>query len=126
MNKIGVNIRKIREQKGYSQEYLANQLNISQASYARLESEDTKITVDRLFKIAEILKTEATYFFNAAKLSIQNQNNHAGAYGNGYVQHLTIENKETTHKLITSYEERLKEKDEQISLLKTLLNHQKI
>ncbi|WGU68305.1 helix-turn-helix transcriptional regulator [Capnocytophaga canimorsus] len=63
MNKIGFNIRKIREQKGYSQEYLANQLNISQASYARLENQDTKITVDRLFQIAEILKTEVTDFF---------------------------------------------------------------
>ncbi|AEK23739.1 Uncharacterized HTH-type transcriptional regulator y4wC [Capnocytophaga canimorsus Cc5] len=126
MNKIGFNIRKIREQKGYSQEYLANQLNISQASYARLENQDTKITVDRLFQIAEILKTEVTDFFNASKLNIQNQNNHAGSYGNGYVQHLTIENKETTDKLITSYEERLKEKDEQINLLKTLLNHLKI
>ncbi|WGU71644.1 helix-turn-helix transcriptional regulator [Capnocytophaga canimorsus] len=36
---------------------------MSQASYARLENQDTKITVDRLFQIAEILKTEVTDFF---------------------------------------------------------------
>jgi transcriptional regulator with XRE-family HTH domain len=52
MNKIGFNIRKNREIKGFSQDYMANVLNISQASYARLENEDTKITVERLYKIA--------------------------------------------------------------------------
>ena len=94
MDRIGFNIRRIREQKGFSQEYLASQLNISQASYARLENETTKITIDRLYQIAKILNTEITDFFNVNKLHIQQQTNYEGAYGNGYVQNLTIENKE--------------------------------
>ncbi|GIZ14676.1 helix-turn-helix domain-containing protein [Capnocytophaga catalasegens] len=121
MYRVGFNIRKIREQKGFSQEYLASQLNISQASYARLENETIKITVDRLFQIAEILHTEVTDFFNDSKFHIQQQTNYEGSYGNGYVQNLTIENKEVTNKLIESYESRLKEKDEQIAFLKSLL-----
>lgn len=127
MNNIGFNIRKIREQKGFSQEYMANVLNISQASYARMENEETKITVERLQKIAEILQTSIIDFFNSDKFTIHNQN-YEGAYGNGYVQNLNIENKEATEKLIASYEERikeyqerLKEKDEQIALLKALV-----
>ena len=67
MNKIGFNIRKVRESKGFSQEYMANVLDISQASYARLENEDTKVTVDRLQKIAEILETSIIDFFDAPK-----------------------------------------------------------
>ncbi len=63
MNSIGLNIRRIREQKGVSQEYVASRLDISQASYARLESEETKITVERLLKISEILETDITEFF---------------------------------------------------------------
>lgn len=121
MNNIGVNIRRIREQKGFSQEYLADMLDISQASYARLESEETKITVERLFKIAEVLETEITDFFNVTKVGVQTQNNYEGSYGNGYIQNLTIENKEATAKLIESYELRIKEKDEQISFLKSLI-----
>ena len=35
---IAKNIRKYREIKGYSQEYVAHQLNINQASYAKLEN----------------------------------------------------------------------------------------
>ncbi|EKB59461.1 helix-turn-helix domain-containing protein [Bergeyella zoohelcum] len=128
MNSLGFNIRKIREQKGFSQEYMANVLNISQASYARMENEETKITVERLQKIAEILETSIIDFFNNDRYIINNQN-YDNAYGNAYVQNLTIENKDANEKLIASYEqriseyqERLKEKDEQISFLKTLIS----
>lgn len=127
MDNIGFNIRKIREQKGFSQEYMANILNISQASYARMENEETKITVERLQKIAEILETSIVDFFNNDRYIIHNQN-YDSSYGNAYVHNLTIENKEATEKLIASYEERikeyqerLKEKDEQITLLKALV-----
>ena len=42
---IGKNIRKFRELKGYSQEYMANEMELTQASYAKLESNSTKISV---------------------------------------------------------------------------------
>lgn len=122
MNNIGFNIRKIREQKGFSQEYMANVLNISQASYARMESEETKITVERLQKIAEILETSIIDFFNNDRYIIHNQN-YDNSYGNAYVHNLTIENKEATEKLIKSYEIRIKEKDEQIAFLKSLIKN---
>jgi len=114
MNKIGFNIRKIRESKGFSQDYMANVLDISQASYARIENEDTKVTVDRLYKIAEVLDTNIIDFFNTDRMIIQNQNNYEGSYGNGYVKNLTIENKEI-------YEKLLKSKDEQIEVLTKLI-----
>lgn len=117
MNKTGFNIRKVRERKGFSQEYMANSLEISQASYARLENEDTKITVERLYKIAEILDTSIIDFFDVDKISIQTQNNNEGAFGNGsYIQNLHIENKEIYEKLLIS-------KDEQIALLNKLIEN---
>lgn len=115
MNKTGINIRKIREPKGFSQDYMASVLNISQASYARLENEDTKVTVERLYKIAEILDSNIIDFFDADRLVIQTQNNNDGSFGNGYVQNLHIENKE-------AYEKLLKSKDEQIDLLKKMID----
>ena len=111
-NSVGFNIRKVRELKGFSQDYMAEKLKISQASYARIENEHTQITVNRLFELAEILNTDILDFFDVNRFC---------SYGNGYIQNLVVENKEIIEKLINSYEERLKEKDEQISLLKSLI-----
>ena len=104
MNNIGAHIKRIREQKGYSQEFMALQLNISQASYARMENQEIKLSVDRLQKIADILETDVFSLWDSSKLTIQNQTNHDGAYGNGYVKNLYIENKETLKKLIQTLE----------------------
>jgi transcriptional regulator with XRE-family HTH domain len=53
---IAAAIRKKREQKNYTQEYLAYKLNISQNAYSKIELGYTKITVERLFQIAEVLE----------------------------------------------------------------------
>jgi len=84
MNNVGFNIKRVREQKGYSQEFMASRLNISQASYARLESQEIKLSVERLQQIADILETNISSFFDSSKLTIQNQTNNEGAYGNGF------------------------------------------
>ncbi|MES2809659.1 MAG: helix-turn-helix transcriptional regulator [Bacteroidota bacterium] len=56
---IAVGIRKKRESKNYTQEYLAYKLNISQNAYSKIELGYTKITVERLFQIAEVLEINA-------------------------------------------------------------------
>jgi transcriptional regulator with XRE-family HTH domain len=48
-------LKKYRELRNYSQEYLANQLGISQNAYSKVESNQTKLTVSRLKMIASIL-----------------------------------------------------------------------
>jgi len=55
---ISVNIRRIREGKGYTQEYLAMKLGISQNAYSKIELGYTKITLERLFQIAKIIEVE--------------------------------------------------------------------
>lgn len=52
-------IRKRREERNYTQEYLAYKLNISQNAYSKIELGYTKITVERLFQIAEVLEMSA-------------------------------------------------------------------
>ena len=53
---IAANIRHTREGLNYTQEYLAAKLGISQNAYSKIELGYTKITVERLFQIAEILE----------------------------------------------------------------------
>ena len=52
---IGLNIRKVREIKGFSQEYMANELEISQRHYSRFEQNETELSVNKLNQIASIL-----------------------------------------------------------------------
>ncbi|MFT6166127.1 MAG: transcriptional regulator with XRE-family HTH domain [Vicingaceae bacterium] len=54
--KVGVNLRKVRELKGFTQEYMASELEISQRNYSRLEKDEVELTLSRLSKISEILE----------------------------------------------------------------------
>jgi transcriptional regulator with XRE-family HTH domain len=56
MNFILQNIRAIRESKHLSQEYIAISLQMTQSSYAKLESGQSKLTVERLILLADIFQ----------------------------------------------------------------------
>lgn len=63
---VASNIRKVREYRNYTQDYLAAKLEISQNAYSKIELGYSKITLDRLFHIALILEVEVTelLYFN--------------------------------------------------------------
>ena len=56
---VAANIRKVREYRDYTQDYLAAKLNISQNAYSKIELGYSRITIDRLFDIAQILEVDA-------------------------------------------------------------------
>lgn len=56
MTTTGEKIRIQRLMKNYSQEYMAFALSISQAAYSNLERDSTKLSLDRVYEIAEILE----------------------------------------------------------------------
>lgn len=55
---ITLKIRKIRESKGYSQEYMAYKLGISQSAYCKMEKSDRKMNFEKISKITELLEVE--------------------------------------------------------------------
>lgn len=55
---VAGNIRKIREFRNYTQDYLAAKLGISQNAYSKIELGYSKLTLERLFQIASILEVE--------------------------------------------------------------------
>ncbi|MFD2636626.1 helix-turn-helix domain-containing protein [Pedobacter mendelii] len=57
---VAGNIRKIREYRDYTQDYLAAKLKISQNAYSKIELGYSKLTIDRMFQIASILEIEVT------------------------------------------------------------------
>ncbi|TDE16476.1 helix-turn-helix domain-containing protein [Dyadobacter psychrotolerans] len=56
---VASNIRKIREFRDYTQEYLAMKLGISQNAYSKIELAYTRITLERLIQIAQILEVDS-------------------------------------------------------------------
>jgi transcriptional regulator with XRE-family HTH domain len=56
---VALNIRKIREYREYTQEYLAMKLGISQNAYSKIELAYTRITLERLIQIAQILEVDS-------------------------------------------------------------------
>ena len=56
---INHNIRKLRERDYLSQEYMAAKMGVGQNAYSKIELGKTKITLDRLFAIADILGVTA-------------------------------------------------------------------
>ena len=65
MNKtIGYRIKRKREEKNFSQEAMAEMLDISQKSYSNIENgKNSSINTDRLLKISEILEIDILDFF---------------------------------------------------------------
>jgi transcriptional regulator with XRE-family HTH domain len=61
---VAYNIRKIRELRDYSQDYLAAKLNISQNAYSKIELGYSDITLNRLFNISTILEVELIDLIN--------------------------------------------------------------
>ncbi len=59
---LGDEIRKYRNERCYSQEYLASQLGITQSTYQRIESGSINITTNRLEQIANILSLPLNAF----------------------------------------------------------------
>lgn len=64
---LGSDIRKYRDEKCYTQSYMANQLGIGQSAYQKIESGDVKVSMGRLIQIASILDKPIDVFLNKNK-----------------------------------------------------------
>lgn len=74
---VAVNIRKIREYRNYTQEYLAMKLAISQNAYSKIELGYTKITLERLYQIAQILEVDLIELIKAEDSEVVQLLNHS-------------------------------------------------
>lgn len=85
-NKIPVGdiIRIIRENIGYSQDFVATQLGITQQQYSNIEKNPEKTTLGRLREIAGVLKVNLVTLMGEDDVFIQQNFNQAG--GNAATQ----------------------------------------
>jgi transcriptional regulator with XRE-family HTH domain len=57
-------LKSLREKHGYTQQEVADALNMSQNAYSLLENGITKLDVERLFAIAEFYKVSVQYLLD--------------------------------------------------------------
>ena len=70
MKKLGQNIRKLRELRNFTQQYMAEKLEMTQGNYARIENEEIHLSDDGLQKISGLLgySTEFIIQFDVEKI----------------------------------------------------------
>ncbi|MFB9274079.1 helix-turn-helix domain-containing protein [Cohnella cellulosilytica] len=66
---IGNRIRKAREEKGITQETLAESLDVSNAYISKIERGRTPVNLNNLDKICAVLETSADYILRGANTS---------------------------------------------------------
>lgn len=89
--KIAHNIRKMREIRGYDQDHVADQLGVKQNTYSKIENGETKLSVERLEKLAKVFDTTVE---NIKYADIERQvftSNHYNQQG-GNAGNITINN----------------------------------
>ncbi|MFY8068779.1 MAG: helix-turn-helix domain-containing protein [Flavobacterium sp.] len=64
-DRVCAKIKKIRLEKNLTQEYVAEQLNISQSYYAKIENGKKELTLNLLFNISKVLNADTTFLVKA-------------------------------------------------------------
>lgn len=111
---LGEKLKQARLKKRFSQEYMAEMLDVSQKTYSNFENDKTTPSLSQIEKIAETLETSVLDFLSSEKISF-NQSNFT-ATNNGLILNNLSE------KIIEQYELRIKKQEEEIAYLKGLLD----
>ncbi len=101
--KIGSKLRKLKMDKGYKQEYMAEVLEISQKTYSNMENDKSSISLDTLKKIAQEYKIDLIELLKDDKVVIQNNSSNDTSTFNGIVNH--------SEELIIQLKERIADKE---------------
>lgn len=107
-------IKQIRELKNISQEFVANKLGIATRTYSKIETGETQLTINRLNEISEILEVPPMEILGFDEKQVFNNCKQDGYIG---INHITM-----PEKLISQYEKTIKVLEDEVSLLKSLLD----
>lgn len=67
---VGFKIKKIRELRNYTQQYVAENIGVSQAYYNLIENNKARLDIQRLYLISETLDFDLSSFWNCDPLNV--------------------------------------------------------
>ena len=111
---IGQKIKKLRELKNLTQDYVANQLGLTQSAYSKMENGEVDIPFSRIEDIAKIFTIQPEDIITFNENTIFNLYNNQTA--NGQVINHNYDSE------IKLYEEQHAADKEQIEYLKSIIN----
>ncbi|WP_048509883.1 helix-turn-helix domain-containing protein [Chryseobacterium sp. FH2] len=119
---IGSKVRKYREAKGLSQEDLAFRLDVAQTTISSIESDKSVPNSILLNKIAQELDVNINDILDDSKTNINNVDKNEGIINvDTNIGTITM----LSEKLIELYEQRIKDKDNEILFLKSIIENKK-
>lgn len=116
--KVGNNIRKLRELRNYTQQYMADELEISLSGYGKIERNETDVSLGRLSQIAAILGVDVQGILRFDDKHIFNLNNNEVA--NGQVINYYSGREELLERII---EQLRKENENLLSIIELMRTH---
>lgn len=117
-NSITNRIKQLRTAMGYSQEFVALKLKITQQAYSNIEANPEKATLLRLKKLAELLHVDLFTLIGEEKSLIQTNLNQQG--GQAATQMVFHQENSTEKNVYERYIEELKSQNEFLkSMVKT-------
>ncbi len=116
-NPLGITVQRLRERKKIKQEIMAEKLGITQPAYSRIEKGDTKMTTEKLEKIAQALDmTPEEIYEEDRKIVITH--NHNKDTGSVFYNNFSSTEKDLYEKLLAEKDKQLQEKDQYIQDLR--------
>jgi len=116
---LGTRIRQLREVKGFSQQVVADYLEMAQSNYHMIESDKTQPKLDILEKLASFYKISIADLISPDKNTVHIQNNNHNHNG------VVIGDAELFQLCIKSKEDIIKAKDEMIVHLERELENER-
>lgn len=114
---IGENIKRLREFRGYSQEYMATELNVSQRTYGNIESDKGKVNKEQIDHIARVLEIDPVFLLTYDdKVVFKNEQCEQVGMFNTYNAVSKVERE--------LFEKRIEELKEEITFLRSLIKQQ--
>lgn len=115
-------LKKIRLEKNVSQDYLAKKLGVTQKAYSKIENNETKLSVEILQRLSEILEVPIEQFFSTNNQPVLNDFSNRTGGDNVIYKNFNEEKIDELYiSLIKAKDELLKAKDNEIASLKSLL-----
>ncbi len=116
---VSDDIRKFRDEKCLTQSYMASELGIGQSAYQKIEAGDSRVSIERLKEIADILGKPLEAFLNKEldNRSLAEKESPITFTENVLLQKIICQQE----KRIEELEEKIKRKNSKIEELKLLL-----
>lgn len=125
MNAVALRIKKIRSNIGLTQEQMADKINLSVKAWQKIENGITRLDLERLNQIAEILDTSLIDLINADEgIYVHKIKHNEGGINSREInihQNASDEERELYKKIIADKEKTIADKDKEIEFLKDLL-----